>query len=266
MTNSLEHLQDGYFTCFEVTVKTTREVLAHLNEVDVTYIDVVLEAMRALQTTVTLAMTHMQTDDCTIWDAKCSTIDEATTKFGQVYEQSQIVRATAHDSQHEAFKQGDALDPMVKLLDHVLEKMRVAANVAVAAFQKQFQEALLPRVPAQHLPMMVSGAYNTVTQFHMIIWCMVVDECIMPMQHTYLSSFSLATMMQHALEKIPSVCMMNIPPHPPEPNDHLTAFLDSLGMGWLGTTYPTSFCTIVWRCAKHSDSCQYVDGCFSISE
>ena len=51
------------------------------------------------------------------------------------------------------------------------------------------------------------------------------------MRHTYLLSFSLATMMQHALEKIPSVCMMNILPHPPDPKDDLTTFLDSLGGG-----------------------------------
>ena len=126
---------------------------------------------------------------------------------------------------------GDAPDPVVKLLDRVLEKMRVAFNAAVAAFQKLFWEALLPRVPAQHLPMMVSGAYNAVTQFRMIVWRMVVDKCIMPMRHTYLSSFSLATMIQHAIEKIPSICMMNIPPCPPEPKDDLTTFLDLVGGG-----------------------------------
>ena len=34
MTNSLEHLEDGYFSCFNPTVQATREVLADLNEVD----------------------------------------------------------------------------------------------------------------------------------------------------------------------------------------------------------------------------------------
>ena len=43
MTNSLEHLEDEYFSCFNTTVQATREVLAGLNEVDVTYIDTVLE-------------------------------------------------------------------------------------------------------------------------------------------------------------------------------------------------------------------------------
>ena len=41
-------------------------------------------------------------------------------------------------------KKGDTPDPVVELLDRVLEKMRVVANEAVATFQKQFQEALLP--------------------------------------------------------------------------------------------------------------------------
>ena len=80
MTNNLEHLEDGYFTCFNATVKATREVLTDLNEVDVTYIDTVLEAMREWQTTVTLTVMDMRTDDCTIWDAKRSAIDEATTE------------------------------------------------------------------------------------------------------------------------------------------------------------------------------------------
>ena len=44
-----------------------------------------------------------------------------------------------------------------------------------------------------------------------------------------LTSFSLVTVMQHVLEKIPSACMMNIRPHPLEPKDSLSAFLDSLG-------------------------------------
>ena len=66
MTNSLEHLKDGYFACFEATVKATREVLADLNGVDVTYINTVLDVMRAWQTTVILAVMDMWTDDGTI--------------------------------------------------------------------------------------------------------------------------------------------------------------------------------------------------------
>ena len=93
------------------------------------------------------------------------------------------------------------------------------ANTAVAAFQKHFEEALLPHVPAQHLPILVSNAYNTVSQFRMTIWRMVADECIMPMWHNYLTSFGLASMMEHALEKIPSAYMRIMLPHPPEPKD-----------------------------------------------
>ena len=35
--------------------------------------------------------------------------------------------------------------------------------------------------------------------------------------------------MQHALEKVPSTCMRIVPPHPPEPKENLTLFLDLLG-------------------------------------
>ena len=87
----------------------------------------------------------------------------------------------------------------------------------------------MPHVPAKHLPILVSNAYSTVSQFHMTIWWMVADECIMPMRHDYLMNFSLASTMQHALEKVPSTCMRIVPPHPLEPKDDLTAFLDSLG-------------------------------------
>ena len=118
---------------------------------------------------------------------------------------------------------------MIELLDKVLEKTRKAANHAVEAFQKQFKEALVPHVPAEHLPVLVSNAYNTISQFCMAIWWMVADECIMPMWHDYLTNFGLATIMQHALEMVPSTCMRIVPPHPPEPKDDLTAFLNSLG-------------------------------------
>ena len=87
----------------------------------------------------------------------------------------------------------------------------------------------MPHVPTEHLPLLVSNAYNTVSQFRMTIWQMVADECIMPMRHNYLMNFGLATIMQHALEKVPSTCMRIVPPRPPEPKDNLTAFLDSLG-------------------------------------
>ena len=125
--------------------------------------------------------------------------------------------------------EGDEKDPLIELLDLVLIKMREAANKAMEAFEKQFEEALVPCVPAEHLPILVSNAYNTVSQFRMTIWQMVADECIMPMRHDYLTNFGLASIMQHALGKVPSTCMRIVPPCPPEPKDNLTAFLDSLG-------------------------------------
>ena len=45
MTNSLEHLEKGYFDCFNETVVATREVLANMNEIDTTYGDTVLKVM-----------------------------------------------------------------------------------------------------------------------------------------------------------------------------------------------------------------------------
>ena len=229
MNNSLEHLEKGYFECFHETVKATREVLADLNEVDATYVDTVLEAMRKWQADITLAITGMHTDDCVVWDTKRNAIDEATQKFGQTCETSCITRAEAREARQKAVVEGDEKDPIVELLDKVLEKTRIAVNHAVEAFQKQFKEALVPCMPAAHLPVLVSNAYNTVSQFHMTIWQMVADECIMPMQHNYLTNFGLATVMQHALEKVPSTCMRIMPPRPLEPKDDLTAFLDSLG-------------------------------------
>ena len=118
---------------------------------------------------------------------------------------------------------------MIELLDWVLVKMKQAVNKAVENFQKQFEEALVPLVPAEHLPILVSNAYNTVSQFRMTIWRMVADECIMPMRHDYLTNHGLASVMQHALEKVPSTCMRIVQPRPPEPKDNLTLFLDSLG-------------------------------------
>ena len=88
---------------------------------------------------------------------------------------------------------------------------------------------LVPRVPAEHLLLLVSNAYATVSQFRMAIWQMVADECIMPMRHDYLTNYGLATIMQHTLDKVPITCMRIVPPHPLEPKDDLTAFLNSLG-------------------------------------
>ena len=124
---------------------------------------------------------------------------------------------------------GDEKDPLIKLLDRVLVRMRKVANKAMEAFQKQFEEVLVPRVPAEHLPILVSNAYNNVSQFCMTIWRMVADECIMPMWHDYLTNHGLASVMQHALEKVPSTCMRIVPPHRLELKDNLMAFLDLLG-------------------------------------
>ena len=51
----------------------------------------------------------------------------------------------------------------------------------------------------------------------------------MPMRHDYLMNHGLASVMQHALEKVPSTCMWIVAPHPPKPKDNLMLFLDSLG-------------------------------------
>ena len=229
MNSSLEHLKDGYFKCFHETIKATWEVLADLNEVDATYVDSVLEAMRKWQVDVSLAMTAMHTEDCTMWDAKCKALNEATQKFGEKCEVSQVTCAKICKAHRKALVKGDEDNPVVILLEKVLKKTRVAANHAVEGFQKKFEQALLPHVPPEHLPVLVSNAYNTVSQFSMSIWQMVADECIMPMQHDYLTNFGLATIMQHALEQIPNTCMMIVPPRPPESKDDLATFLDSLG-------------------------------------
>ena len=169
MNNSLEHLERGYFNCFHETVKATRKVLADLNEVDATYVDTVLVAMGKWQKDVTLVIADMHTDDCVVWDAKCNAIDTATQEFGETCEASRIQRTNAREACQRAMVEGDEKDPVVKLLDWVLVKMREVANITMEAFQKQFEEALVPRVPAEHLPLLVSNAYNTVSQFHMTI-------------------------------------------------------------------------------------------------
>ena len=61
----------------------------------------------------------------------------------------------------------------------------------------------------------------------------------MPMCHDYLTNHGLASVMQHTLEKVPTTCMRIVPPHPPEPKDNLTLFLDSLGNS-LATRMPAT--------------------------
>ena len=95
MNNSLEHLVLGYFACFHETVKATRAVLVDLNEVDATYVETVLEAMRKWQMDVTLAIMAMHIDDCAMWDANRNAIYNATQEFGQACEASHIKHATA---------------------------------------------------------------------------------------------------------------------------------------------------------------------------
>ena len=195
MNNSLEHLERGYFDCFHEMVKATREVLADINEIYTTYINTVLMVMAKWQKDVTLAITDMYTDNCVVWDAKRNAIDEATKKFRETCQASCIKRAAACEGHQKAVVAGDEKDPVIELLDRVLVKTRQAANKAVENFQKQFEEALVPCMPAEHLPILVSNAYNTVSQFHMTIWRMVADECIMPMRHDYLMNNGLTSVM-----------------------------------------------------------------------
>ena len=229
MNNSLEHLERGYFNYFHETVKATWEVLADINEVDTTYVDTVLVAIGKWQKDITLAIADMHTNNCVMWDAKHKAIDEATLEFLEVCKASRIKRAIAREARQRAVVEGNEKDPVIELLDQVLIKMREVANKAIEAFQKQFEEALVPCVPTKHLSILVSNAYNTVSQFRMTIWQMVADKYIMPMQHNYLMNFGLASIMQHALEKVLSTCMRIVKPHPPELKDNLTAFLDLLG-------------------------------------
>ena len=115
-----------------------------------------------------------------MWDAKCDAIDKASQKFGETCETSHIKCAAAREAHQNAVVAGDEKDPVIELLDRVLVKMREAANRAVENFEKQFEKVLVPRIPAEHLPILVSNTYNTVSQFHITIWQMVADECIMP--------------------------------------------------------------------------------------
>ena len=163
MNNSLEHLERGYFNCFHETVKATREVLADINEIDTTYIDTVLTAMAKWQKDVTLVISDMYNDDCVVWDTKHNAIDEATQKFGETCEASHIKHAAARKACQKAVVEGDKKDPVIELLDWVLVKTRKVVNKAMEAFQKQFEEALVPCIPAEHLPILVSNAYNTVS-------------------------------------------------------------------------------------------------------
>ena len=199
MNNSLEHLERRYFNCFHETVRATREVLADINEIDANYADTILKTMGKWQKDITLMITDMHTDDCVVWDAKHNIINEATQEFGETCEASHIKRAAALEAHQKAVLEGDEKDPVIELLDRVLVKTREAVNKAVEAFQKQFEEALMSCVPAEHLPILVSNAYNTVSQFRMTVWWMVADECIMPLWHDYLMNFGLASLLQHAL-------------------------------------------------------------------
>ena len=169
MNNSLEHLEQGYFACFHETVRVTWEILADLNEVDTTYVETILEAMRKWQADVTLMVTAMHTNDCAMWDANRKAFNDALWDFEKVCEASHIKHAKDHEAHQKAIAEGEEKDPIIKLLDKVLEKTRVVANQAVDAFQKQFKKVLVPRVPAKHLPVLVSNAYNTVLQFRMAI-------------------------------------------------------------------------------------------------
>ena len=125
----------------------------------------------------------MHTDDCATWDTNRNAIDDATRDFGKVCEASHIKCAKDCEAHQKAIAESEEKDPVIKLLDKVLEKTRTVANQAVDAFEKQFKKALVPCVPAKHLPQLVSNAYTTVSQFSMAIWWMVADECIMPMWH-----------------------------------------------------------------------------------
>ena len=124
--------------------------------------ETVLEAMRKWQVDITLAITAMYTDDCTMWDTNHNTIDNATQEFGQAYEASHIKCAKAREARQKAVVEGDEKDPVIELPDKVLEKTRIVTNHAVNAFQKQFKEVLVPHVPTEHLLVLVSNAYNTV--------------------------------------------------------------------------------------------------------
>ena len=162
-------------------------------------------------------------------DAKHDAIDKATQKFGKMCETSHIKCAAAHEACQKAVVAGNEKDPVIELLDRVLVKTREAANRAVENFKKQFEKVLVPCIPAEHLPILVSNTYNTISQFHMTIWRMVADECIITMWHDYLTNHGLVAVMQHTLEKVPSTCMRIVPPRPPEPMDNLMLFLNSFG-------------------------------------
>ena len=256
MMNSLEHSEDRYFTCFKETVQATREVLADLNEADSQYVNSMLDATGTWHRTVVLTVADIHTDSAAVWDTKRDLLDQATTTFSQACEKACIKHAEAQEAQQEAIKKGEANDLVITLLDKVLEQTWVAANVVVKEFQKQFNEVLLPRIPCRHLPILVHGAYNTMTQFHMMVWRMVADKCIMPMCHTYLSLFGTAAILQHALEKVPSACMLGIPPHSAEPKDKLSTLLDSLGSTPTSKTPAGRMPTVATSGAQGSSSAQ----------
>ena len=131
MNDSLKHLERGYFDCFHEMVKAMQEVLADINEIDAAYVDTVLTAMAKWQMDVTLVITNMHTDDCAVWDANHNAIDEFTQKFGEMCGASRIKRANAHEAHQKAVMAGNKKDPVLKLLDWVLIKMRQVANRAM---------------------------------------------------------------------------------------------------------------------------------------
>ena len=97
-------------------------MLADINEINATYVNIVLTAMAKWQKDVTLAITDMYTDDCVVWDAKCNAIDEATQKFGKTCEASRIKRADAREACQKAVVAGNEKDPVIELLNQVLDK------------------------------------------------------------------------------------------------------------------------------------------------
>ena len=106
MNNSLEHLEQGYFACFHETERVTWEILADLNEVDTTYVETILEAMRKWQADVTLMVTAMHTNDCAMWDANRKAIKDALWDFEKVCEASHIKHAKDHEAHQKAHSRG----------------------------------------------------------------------------------------------------------------------------------------------------------------
>ena len=79
----------------------------------------------------------------------------------------------------------------------------------------------------------------------MIVWRMVADECIMPMRHDYLMNHGLASVMQHAGEKVLSTCMRVVLP------DAVSRLIGEL----LRNSYTSNTCS-----ASHSGTSTYTHG------